>query len=309
VPQVFLHGGPGTGGAPTRYQPRLLGLANVAFVDTRKGLEAHEKLALLAAIGDDPVALEWDDAAPAELADDEPAGDDWRAAGNDASAAGAAFAPLPGPATDAKRYARWSKAFADWIYRRRRYELFKSPSLGEISRPGESERDFRIRLTDRAREERDAQLDALRNKYASKFRTLRDRIERAELAVQREKHQAGDAKVQAAISFGSTLLSAVLGRSPLTSGTLGKATTTARGASRASRQADDVRRARAQLEGYREQLEALETEFHQAADEVRVRLDPTMEQFETVTLKPRKSDIDVRLVALAWVPEERLTQA
>ena len=40
-----------------------------------------------------------------------------------------------------------------------------------------------------------------------------------------------------AISFGATLLSAVLGRSPLSATTVGKATTAARGVGRASRQA------------------------------------------------------------------------
>jgi len=95
----------------------------------------------------------------------------------------------------------------------------------------------------------------------------------------------------------------VLGRNPLSSTTLGKATTTMRGAGRASRQARDVDRAREKLEAYRLQLEDLEAEFQHAGEDVRARLDPMAEVFDTVVLKPRKTDIEVRLVALAWVPE------
>jgi hypothetical protein len=204
--------------------------------------------------------------------------------------------------TASKHYTAWRKSLEDWLYRTRRYELFKSPALGEISEPGERERDFRIRLGDRAREERDLQLEKLRKKYASKFRTLRDRIRRAEAAVERERGQATGATMQTAISLGTTLLSAVLGRSPLSSTTIGKATTTARGASRASQQARDVARARDNLEAYRQQLAELEAAFQADGEAVRRQLDPLTEQLETVTLKPRRTDVDVQLVALAWAP-------
>jgi hypothetical protein len=293
VPEVFLPVDAGASGSDIAYEPRLVGVAKVTFVDTRKGLEAGEEITLLATIKDGPMPVDWSEAAPLEIGGDalssEPAGN-------------ARFAELPEGAGDAKSYARWSKSFADWIYRNRRYDLLKSPGLGEISKPGESERDFRIRLADRAREERDRQLEKLRLKYASKFRTLRDRIRTAEAAVARESDQAGSAKMQTAISFGATLLSAVMGRSPLTSTTIGKATTAARGVGRATQQARDVDRAREKLEAYQQQLEDLEAEFQRAGEDVRAQLDPTTELLDTVTLKPRKTDIDVRLVALAWTP-------
>ncbi len=275
------------------YRPRLIGMANVTFVDTRKGLEAGEQLALMTSFEDGPLPVDWAAAEPAEVGEDALA---------DTPVPRARFADLPDGAADAKSYARWRKSFSDWIYRNRRYELLKSPSLREISRPGESERDFRIRLADRAREERDRQLEKLRLKYASKFRTLRDRIRSAEAAVERESDQASGAKMQTAISLGATLLSAVLGRSPLSSTTIGKATTAARGAGRASRQARDVDRAREKLEAYQQQLEDLEAEFQQAGEQVRQSLDPMLEVLDTVVLKPRRADVDVRLVALAWTP-------
>ena len=290
---MFLPLEPGRAGGTPVYSPRLIGMANVTFVDTRKGLEAAEELTLLATIDDGPLPVDWSEAEPIAIGDD---------ALEDAPAPHADFDDLPERTADAKSYARWRKSFADWIYRNRRYELLKSPGLREISRPGESERDFRIRLGDRAREERDLQLEKLRVKYASKFRTLRDRIRNAEAAVQRESDQASGAKMQTVISVGATLLSAVLGRSPMSSTTLGKATTAARGAGRASRQARDVDRAREKLEAYRRQLEDLEEEFQSAGENVRAQLDPLTEVLEPVVLKPRKTDIDVRLVALAWKP-------
>ena len=97
----------------------------------------------------------------------EPAGDD------------VGYEPLADAATKARSYRGWTKDFADALYRSRRYSLYRSPSLDELSEPGESARDFRIRLADRAREARDEAVEALRKRYASKLKTLGDRVRRA----------------------------------------------------------------------------------------------------------------------------------
>jgi hypothetical protein len=297
VPQCYLPVLQDPPSSELAYSPGILGAARVAFVDRRKGIETSEELTLLATVDDGPLALDWGGA--------EPIGVDADGLLEAPAPSAASFDDPPAEALDAKSYGKWKKSFADWLYRNRTYELLQSPALGEISEPGEDERAFRIRLAHRAREERDLQTEKLRKKYASKFRTLRERIRRAEEAVQREKEQASGARMQTAISLGSTLLSAVLGRSALGSRTLGKATTTARGVSRASRQAQDVERARAKLAAYQTDLEDLEASFQQDVAALEEKLDPAAEEFETVTLTPRRADVDVRLVALAWAPFAR----
>ena len=47
------------------------------------------------------------------------------------------------------------RSFANWIFQTQQLELLKSAKLEQISQPGESERDFRVRLQQAAREERD----------------------------------------------------------------------------------------------------------------------------------------------------------
>ena len=69
-------------------------------------------------------------------------------------------------------------------------ELLKSPRLEQSSNPGESERDFRVRLQQHAREQRDAAVEKLRQKYAPKIAALEERRRRSEQAVERESEQA-----------------------------------------------------------------------------------------------------------------------
>src|SRR6186713_2512140 len=97
------------------------------------------------------------------------------------------------------------------LHRIWKMELLKSSATGEISKPGETERDLRVRLQQFFREQRDGQVEALRAKYASRINSLQERIRRAQQAVDKEKAQANQAKLQTAISLGTTLIGAFLG--------------------------------------------------------------------------------------------------
>src|SRR4029079_2001994 len=96
----------------------------------------------------------------------------------------------------AKALDGWRKDFSSWIYRSQRLELFESPSLQIASNPGESERDFRIRLQQFARERRDEAVEKLRQKYAPKIAALEEQQRRAQQSVVREAAQAKNQKLQ-----------------------------------------------------------------------------------------------------------------
>src|SRR6185369_11182998 len=100
---------------------------------------------------------------------------------------------VPAAARKAKSYQGWTKDFVAYLYGNQRLDLLKSPSTGEVSNPGEAERDFRVRLQQTARELRDEQVETLRRKYAPKMAALQERIRRAQQAVEREAAQANQA--------------------------------------------------------------------------------------------------------------------
>jgi hypothetical protein len=214
---------------------------------------------------------------------------------------GAVYAELPPAAGKAASYAAWTKTFQTWLYGCQKLELYRSPSLKQVSRPGESERDFRVRISQLAREQRDGAVEALRKKYTAKIASLQERLRKAQQAVDREKEQAKDAKMQTAISFGATLLGALTGRKSVKT-SLGRATTAARGVSRSMQQGQDVGRAEDTVEALQKQLADLQAQFDAEAQELQNRIDPQSEDLETLTLKPKKADIAIQLVCLVWAP-------
>jgi predicted RNase H-like nuclease (RuvC/YqgF family) len=159
-----------------------------------------------------------------------------------------------------------------------------------------------MRLQLAMREQRDDAVDALKKKFATKMASLQEKIRKAQLVVEREADQASQAKMQTAISFGATLLGAVLGRKSGIKSTVGKATTAARGLGRSAQQQSDVARAKETVETYQQQLEDLNSEFEAEAEALANKIDPMSEELEPVTIRPKKTDISVQLVALVWVP-------
>jgi uncharacterized membrane-anchored protein YhcB (DUF1043 family) len=180
-------------------------------------------------------------------------------------------------------------------------DLLQSPSLKEVSQPGEGEREFRVRLQQLAREQRDMLVDQLRKKYAPKTASLQERLRKAQQAVDKQAEQAKQAKFQTAISIGSTLLGAFTGRK-VSSSTISRASTVMRGFSRSIDESKDVARAGDTVASIQKQLADLQVEFDNETAALEAKIDPSTEALETIVVKPNKSDIMVQLVSLVWVP-------
>lgn len=297
VPQYFvpLRGRQPEGQALV-YQPMVLGVAQVRVVDNKAAVDVTEPLTLLTPLTGGAVPVEWDHATIVDLAvadlERDPAG-------------GAQFATLPAAVGRAKQFDGWKTDLSGWLFRTQKVELFRSPSTKALSMPGEPERDFRVRLQQAGREQRDQQSEALRKKYSPKIAALQDRIRRAEQMVERQQAESRSSQIQAAISVGATILGAFLGRKTISAGNIGKATTAIRGAGRAMKESKDVSQAEDNVAALQQQLAALEAEFKAEADALAAATDPLTEKLESLSLKPTKSNISIKLVALAWVPHWR----
>ncbi len=288
IPQYFVPARDLPVGAPVEYVPQLLATGVVHFVDRKHDIDTSEEVSVLAPLADGVVPVDWGRVAdcPVEIGrlETEPA-------------AGAAFAELPGPASRSKSYTAWKKDFDEWLYRGRKLELFESPAFERVSEPGESERDFRVRLQHLTREQRDDKLDELRDKYEVKVERLEERLRKAEQRREKEAQQAKQVKLDTVMRIGSSILGAVLGR-----GSRSSAGTAMRSATRSWRDSQDVARAEEDIEEIRQDLVELEAEAEHEVEELRERLDPLNEELEATEVRPRRTDIEIRLVGLAWVP-------
>jgi hypothetical protein len=293
IPQYFMPVRGKQSGSVT-YRPMLLGAAQVRVADAKTGVDLTQDVTVMTPITDGAVAVDWDAAMAADVAvaDLEKTPQDQ-----------ARFSALPAVAGKARSFEAWSRDFSSWLYRTHAVEVFRSPSSKETSRPGETERDFRVRLRQMAHERRDQVAQKLRDKYAPKIAALQERKRRAGQAVEREAEQAAHSRIQTAISIGATLLEAFTGRKAIKTSTIGKATTAVRSAGRAMKDGKDVARAEDNVAALDRQIAGLETQFKAEAESLAAAADPLTEQLDVIPLKPARANVSVRLVALAWMPD------
>jgi len=297
VPQHFVPlRGMQPEGSELIYAPMLLGSSQVRFSDTKSGIDTTQDVIVLAPIGDGPVAVDWDRGATTDLA----VADLEQKAEEEAQ-----FLALPASAGKAKSYVDWNKEFGGWLFRTQKVELYRSPITKEVSKPGESERDFRVRLQQTGREQRDKGAEALRQKYGSKIAALQERVRRAELAKEKQQTESRSSQMQAAISVGASILGAFLGRKTISASNIGRATTAIRSAGRVMKESQDVGVAEENVAALQQQLMDLEAQFKSESEALAAASDPLNEKLETISIKPTKANIAVKLVTLAWTPHWR----
>ena len=292
IRELFLPAGETS--ADRLLHPSILGSAKLHFVSARAKVDHWDETAMVVPLSGTDMSvseLDWDEGAPWEedlkdLEEIAPSQTD--------------YAELPAVAMRPKSYDRWRKSFSAYLYRNHRLTLWKSPELKTLSRPGESEAEFRIRLSQLLHEHRDLELEKLRKRFAPKLARLTEKIEKAEGRVHRETSQYDHQKLQTAISFGSTLLGALFGRKLGSSRNVGRATTAARSAGRAAREREDIARAKKEVTRLKEQFAQLEQELEDKAEGLRELPSPADMSLEEVSVRPRKSDIEVTEMALAW---------
>jgi hypothetical protein len=275
------------------YRPAVLGVARLHFADKKAGVDHWETLALLQPVGDEMPAEPWAEAVPF---------DDGVPELGKAPEAGARFAPMPSELARAKCYAEWTKSLKNYLYRERTLDLWSCPEVKEISRPTEREREFRLRMAQASREERDREVEKLRAKYAPKMSALEDQIRRARERLEREQAQANKSTWDATIAMGSTVLGALFGRKALSKTNVTRAASAARAAGRAAQQHGDVGQAGESLESLQRKYAALDAKFREEASQLDAALRPEALALERLPIRPKKADITVEQVVLAWTP-------
>jgi hypothetical protein len=266
-------------------QPMILGAAQVHFANTKTRIDFTKDLVFLTPITNDPVPVNWDQAKEVGLK--------ISSLKTVPFETGALYSELSPAASRLKNFGLWQRDFVGWLARTQKVELFRSASLGEYSKLGETERDFRVRLQLIAREGRDKFSDELQKKYAPKFSRLDERIGHAKLVLAQQSAQSKEQKFEAAASIGTMLLGSFLGgRRKSVTGSIG----------RSMKEAEDVKNAEAELNRLEEERQGLEKQFQAEISDLSKKTDPLTEDLEKVSITPARNDISVQLVALAWNP-------
>ena len=212
----------------------------------------------------------------------------------------AVYGTLPAAANRARALDGWRKEVAAWLYDTRSLTLLEHVGTGLHSTPGESEGAFLTRVAEATRQQRDAGVDAVRKRYATKLQTQTDRIRRAEQQLGKQQQDVTASTGSALLTAATGVFGALFGRKTFSATNAGRIGTAARGAGRVLKEKQDVTRAEETLKAEQEKLAALQAEIETAI----AALSETPAMVQPLVLRPRKTDIALTTTTLVWWTEE-----
>jgi hypothetical protein len=278
-------------GANPAYQPALLRSATVLYIDDKKKINSRTTVTVANAIDLSAGKVDWDrllgiprDLDLSEL-DKNPAED-------------ATFAELPASALKAENYAKIAKDFPNWVYANVQADIHYSEQLDAYSNVGESEADFRTRITQKARELRDKAVQELRDKLSKQAKSINDDLAAAIAKLQSQKAATSSATLSTVAQIGASLLGSFLGRkgSLVTATTINKAGSAWKDSQQSSITA-------AQVEDLKNQLKGLDQQLEDESKKIDAQYDPGSITLETTKLQPQKKNITVSAVGILWMPQ------
>jgi hypothetical protein len=291
ISEYFLTATRGSG--PVLYKPMIAGFAKLHYIDSKLALDDWQTSGWLAPLDDGGGNASWVDALrDAQL----------KSRLTNTPSDGARYGELPGPALRAASYAAWAKKLESHLYETARANVQFCDALKAASKPGEAEGDFRSRLSLAARERRDAAVAELRKRWQARLLQLQDQLRRAEDRREREQAQLSQQKMQTAVSIGSSILGALLGRKAISATNIGRVGSAARSAGRWGRESQDVDRAEESIDVLKQRLADTQREVESEVAKLETTFDAATLTLRTVEVPARKSDIAVGEIALVWAP-------
>ena len=260
----------------------LMAKVKVHFCSQRRGIDEERALILSLQIQSKQQNIRWDDAVEEDF--------DFQKFPHTAPSK-AKFYPLPKIILEDKGLRKSIRELKKSLYQEQNLELLRCLSLKLESKVEESHTDFMVRLQDSLKEKKESEIEKLQIRYAAKEKVLTDRLSRAKERVEKESSDSTSSMIETGIA----VLGALFGKaSPAKIGSA------LRKGSKVLKERGDMSRAEERLVSIEEDIEALEYELEDKIDALNEKFDIENYEVETFKIKPRKTDIDVELCAVAW---------
>ncbi len=284
------------------YEPGVVGAANVNFVISKRNIEYRTERVYLARAGAAALGIDWASAAELDLG----MHDLQRTPEMTVEGQGPFFGVVPDTINTARELSSVGKRFSDHIYYNSRMPIALNKRLDLYQRPDESEREFRLRLQQAASEARDEEVEKVEDDYDKKIASAKDKLADEERRLVTKQSDLEGRRQQEVIGTGESVINALLSlvkSKRISTAFFSKAATKRRMTAKAKAAVDEQE---AKVAEAKADIEELEDERRRAADAVTQEWADALDDMTMEELSPRRSDVDVKLVALAWAPYWRV---
>jgi hypothetical protein len=275
------------GGAQLLYRPVLLSQLAVRYLDRKSSIEEDQRWAFHVPTLDKASLVRWGEyqATPIDpnQVSGEPFGD-------------AYYGELPPGLTDTKRMTALKTDVVDYVYRSATLVIFYNSTLDVYGNPRDNRRDFMIKIQQKAREARDAEIDATTKKYDKELDRLDEKLRKTLRDLNYDKQVLDSLKREDLYTTGEAVLSLLKGR---TTYTLSRMSRTRRYKTQAQERTVG---SEAEVADIEEQIQGKQQELQNVLKDVNDKWAKIASTVEEVKLTPYKKDITLEIYGIGWVP-------
>lgn len=208
----------------------------------------------------------------------------------------AIYSELPPGLQDDKRLKALQTELVDFLYATARLIVPMHAQFSIFGNPDGDMSVFQTQVYQRAREERDKEVDKLSLRYGDMMDKLEDRLRRKERELQAEKMEVKDRKQEQLYTTGEAVFSLLQGRTNYTLSRMSRA-------SRFKRQTEvDLKESNEVIGEIERQMYDLEQEYEAKLNETNNRWGQIANAFQEYTISPFKKDIQLTLFGIGWLP-------
>lgn len=273
------------------FEPWLLAEASVRYYNAKRNIDRVESINLRIYLDESFRRAEWEHGEQGTYQIDDCMAE---------PPSRSSYYALPDEFSRLKSFREFEKDFSDYLYQNKRLELFRAKGTELESEPEETLMDFRVRLADYLREQKDVAVEKLREKYGAKQDRMEQKLNRALDKVEKEKQDVQSKTTDSIIHFGAAIVGAFFGRKTFSAGNVSKAATGMRSIGRVAKEKSDVKRAEQDVIEVRQAMDELAVEIEDKVDQLAARYDAENYAIETFAIKPRRSDIFDARIVLLW---------
>lgn len=279
------------------YEPKVLASAMVRFVDRKRNIDDSLTKLYLASPEEEIVGIKWTDAEVLSVTTKALS----QKFTSEIQSEKVFFNALPEKLNSPNEIKNISKDFVEWLYYNSQIQLKGHKNLGVFQKSDESERDFIARVQQAARERRDAEVDALEEKYEKQLDKIEKKMSKLERELEAQESEYKGRQSEEMIGVGETVVGFFLGRrrtSPVT--------TMARRRRMTTKTKMKIEETKKEIAELKNDVTAVEKDMKDAVEEIVKRWDKAVDELSVETVKPRKMDVNLRFTALAWTPYWRI---
>lgn len=266
------------------YSPGVIGKAIIHFQDKNIDLKEDQERTLII---DNPELLNWDESKEIKVSQ----------VLNDPESK-SKFSEIPEKINNPKDFNELKRSFNDFLFYNSNFKLYHSPHFKIYSKSNESKAEFILKLNQMARETRDEEIDKIEQKYAKEIQKLKSKLSKSQEILIKKQASANSLKQEAMISAGESVLGMFMGKRSTRS-----ATTTVKKYQKSKDISAEIDKVNKDITSLNEEMEFLENELKLQIDLIKQKREKEITEVKEVIIQPKKSDIEIKMVSLAWIPK------